>query len=91
MNIKTIYGVVNEEQIEIKPYGCGSYTVCYIKTHQQGDYYLLGFDAPMDDDNVWRFWIESGFKDGSAETDIADITDAEKKFIKSLYQKYKGI
>lgn len=88
MNITTIFGEAREEDITVVPYGHGTYELCYLNSDGEGTYDLLGFDAPIPDDDEWRFWVESENVDGSAETSKVDITEEEKEYIKSLYYEY---
>lgn len=88
MKITIILGEAEETDIKIEPYGYGSYELCYLNSNGEGKYNLLGFDAPVEDDNVWRFWVESGDEDGSSETNKVDITNEEKEYIQSLYYTY---
>lgn len=89
MNIIKIFGEVREEDIKVVPYGHGTYELCYLNSDGEGNYDLLGFDAPIEDDNVWKFWVESGESEGSSETNKVDITDEEKDYIKSLYAEWE--
>ena len=49
----------------------------------------IGFDAPTDEDPVWRFWIEIGNSDGFGETISANLSEKENEYIKELFYKYK--
>ena len=89
MDIKTKFGVAKDVKIESYGQEDGeTYILGYI--NQDGDEYdLLGFDAPIPDDPKWRFWVESGDKDGSAETNDAGITEDDKAVIRQMYEEYK--
>ena len=88
MNIRTNYGEFKD--INIKPYGNEeTYTLAEIKGNTEGEYLLLGFDAPILDDNVWRFWIECGYADGSADTHKVKLSHDDKSYIRMMYLEYK--
>jgi len=100
MTIKTKYGVfTNIDHIE--PYGApGCYQLGLMDDYYDEDifeapfdddcepeepYAMLGFDAPIDYDPQWRFWVEFGDKWGDAETYDAGISESDKERIKQLY------
>ena len=88
MDIKTRFGTAKD--IKIDPYGNGTYTLAYIfPMNEYDEYILFGFDAPLEDDPVWRFWVEFGDKDGAADTEDAKISDEDKEKIKKLFEEYK--
>lgn len=87
--IETIFGTAESTDIKVEPYGNETYTLCYLHSDGEGNYDLLGFDAPTEDDPEWRFWVESGDDDGCAETNKVYLTKDEKDYIKSLYYSYK--
>lgn len=87
MDIKTKFGVAKD--IKIEPYSeHETYILGYINVGET-EYDLLGFDAPVEDDPVWRFWVESGDADEANETNDAEISEEDKELIKKMYAKYK--
>lgn len=87
-NIETIFGTFNNIQIE--PYSDNeTYSLSKIEDDKAGTYMILGFDAPMEGDREWRFWVECGDEDGYAETHAANIKPEEEKLIKQMYFDYK--
>lgn len=101
MDIRTKYGTFTGID-HIEPYGHGTYELGYLPNYEDAGYYtgrdddegnetpyaLLGFDAPIDEDPHWRFWVEFGDRDGYAETYDAEISDSDKERIKQLYYEY---
>lgn len=96
MDIKTKFGIAKD--IKIEPYGDNTFTLAYISkteyvpTKEQpygsDSYELFGFDAPMESDPYWRFWVECGDFDGCAETYSAEISNDDKTFIRQMYIEY---
>lgn len=81
MKVETAFGKVNINSIE--PYGESSYILGYIKEPNDcSEYTMLGIDVPVEDDPVWRFWVEEGFADGSAQTHDAELSEEDKLVIK---------
>lgn len=99
MDIRTKYGTFTDID-HIEPYGNGTYTLGYMpydnaSYYTDGDddgnetpYALLGFDAPIPDDDNWRFWVEFGDSHGYAEIYDAEISASDKERIKQLYYEY---
>ena len=86
MDIKTRFGIARN--VKIEPYsGHEAYTLGYINAGET-EYDLLGFDAPLDDDPTWRFWVESGDADGANETNNAEISEDDQELIKKMYAEY---
>lgn len=96
MDIQTKFGIA--KNIKIEPYGNGTYTLAYINKRKfiptdeepygEDAYDLFGFDAPIDDDPEWRFWVEFGDFNGESETYNAEISDDDKEKIKQMYYEY---
>jgi len=72
---------------EFKEY-CAAGTYCKrIECEVDEEYRLLVVSEPLDDDPMWRFCIEIGYPDGSADTTSVELTDEEKESIKQqIYQ-----
>ncbi len=87
MDITTKYGIA--KNVKAEPYCADeTFTLGFIKEDDNGEYILLGFDAPVSDDPVWRFWVELGYKDGGAETKNAELSQEDADKIKALYEEY---
>lgn len=84
-SVKTPYGVFTN--LEVTPYNEETYVLANLLKEE--GYVMLGFDAPVTDDNVWRFWVELGYADGSAETRSVELCKEEQDIIKELYFLYK--
>lgn len=89
MKIKTIFGEFTDLKVDLY---CDNeaYILATIEDKETNGTLTLGFDAPIEDDNVWRYWIESEDVKGNAQTFKADITEEEKRYIQELYYKYKN-
>lgn len=87
-NIETRFGAF--ENIKMSSYGGNEvYSLSEIEGSKEGEYFLLGFEAPVPDDNQWKFWVEKGYSDGSAETVPANLSLKDEQLIKQLYFDYK--
>ena len=87
MNIFTKFGEFKD--IKVEPYNSDQETYTLSKAEDEEGYMILGFDAPTEDDNVWRFWVECGDEDGHAETHGAELKQEEMELIKQMYFEYK--
>lgn len=102
MDIKTPYGVFTDID-HIEDYGNGTYVLAYLPDTDNIDpfnvgangseepYMLLGFDAPVEDDPVWRFWVEFGDSEGASETEDAELSQSDIDKIIALYERDKGV
>lgn len=89
MNIVTEFGEFKD--IKIESYGSDeTYSLAKIEDADKNEYMILGFDAPITDDNVWRFWVECGDADGYAETHKAKLKHDDMTFIRQMYLEYKS-
>jgi hypothetical protein len=87
MNITTKYGIA--KNVKAEPYCADeTFTLGFVKKDDNGEYILLGFDAPVSDDPTWRFWIEKGSFNGSSETQDAELSQEDADKIKALYEEY---
>lgn len=86
MNIATKFGEF--KNIKIEPYSDHE-TYSLSKIENKDGYMILGFDAPMEDDNVWRFWVECGDADGHAKTHNAELKHEDISYIRQMYLEYK--
>lgn len=83
--ITTPYGAFTN--LEVTPYNEETYVLANLSKEE--GYAMLGFDAPVTDDNVWRFWVELGYMDGSAETHSVELSKEDQDAIKELHFLYK--
>lgn len=86
MNITTQFGIAYD--VKVEHYIEDSYTLGYINRNDDGSYDLLGFDAPIKADPVWRFWVEHGYKNGAAEMNKAELSIEDKAIIAQMYADY---
>lgn len=87
MNISTEFGEFKD--IKIEPCGDNEvYSLSKIENKEKREYMILGFDAPIPDDNVWRFWVECGDSDGYAITHAIKLKQEEMSYIRQMYIDY---
>lgn len=84
-SIKTPYGIFSN--LEVTPYNEETYVLASLPREE--GYSMLGFDAPVSDDNVWRFWVELGYMDGSTETHSVELSEEERDIVEELHFLYK--
>jgi len=90
MDIQTKFGIC--KNIKVKPYNeeHNTFTLGFISGNYETEYDILGFDAPTNDDPVWRYWVESGDADGASETNNAELNESDKLVIQNLYKQYSN-
>lgn len=94
MDIQTAYGICRHVDIDhLVTYGCNdSSTSTFIFTDYIIDnkysYLLFGFEVLHDRNNEFRFFVEEGSEDGSADTYKAEISRTDQEEIKKIYAEY---
>ena len=83
-----------ENKYNLEPCGDGSFYVKELEILESEsedednlEYKYLGVDYPIDGDEVWRFWIEYGYKHGESVTLEAILTKKDEEEIKELVMK----
>ena len=88
MDIKTRFGICKDVKIEPYIEEHNTFILGFIRGNFNTKYDVLGFDAPVEGDPEWRYWVTSGSPEGNDETNDAQISEEDKLKIQKLYSEY---